>query len=81
MRVLITNIASVTGISITKILKTGEIQNLEILGTEAQKYGYNSGSLLVDKYIQVPEISSINYVKTIIDICRDWKVDILIPRR
>lgn len=79
MRVLITNIASVTGISITKILKNGEINNLEILGTEAQKYGYNSGSLLVDKYIQVPEISDLNYVKTIIDICREWKVDILIP--
>lgn len=79
MRVLITNIASVTGISITKILRTGEIQNLEIIGTEAQKYGYNSGSLLVDKYIQVPEISDTNYVKTIIDICKDWRVDIIIP--
>lgn len=79
MKILITNIASVTAISIVKILKKGKITDLYIWGTEAQKYGFNSGSMIIDHYIQVPEVSSDSYVQTIIDICKKYNIDVLIP--
>lgn len=79
MKILITNIASVTAISITKILKNGKIADLHIWGTEAQKYGYNSGSMIVDHYIQVPEVLSASYVQIIIEICQKNNIDVLIP--
>lgn len=79
MKILITNIASVTAISITKILKKSNIKNIIIWGTEAQKYGYNSGSMLVDHYIQVPEVSSNLYSQNIIHICKKYHIDVLIP--
>lgn len=79
MKILITNIASVTAISIVKILKKGKITDLHIWGTEAQKYGYNSGSIIIDHYIQVPEISSDSYVQIIIEICKKNNIDVLVP--
>ncbi len=79
MKILITNIASVTAISIVKILKKGKIADLHIWGTEAQKYGYNSGSMIVDNYIQVPKVSSDSYVQIIIEICQKNKINVLIP--
>lgn len=79
MKILITNIASVTAISIVKILKRGKITDLHIWGTEAQKYGYNSGSMIIDHYIQVPEVSSHSYVQIIIDICKKYNIDVLVP--
>lgn len=79
MKILITNIASVTAISIVKILKKGKITDLHIWGTEAQKYGYNSGSMIVDNYIQVPKVSSDSYVQIIIEICQKNKINVLIP--
>lgn len=79
MKILITNIASVTAISIVKILKKGKITDLHIWGTEAQKYGYNSGSMIADRYIQVAEVSSDSYVHNIIDICQKYNIDVLIP--
>lgn len=79
MKILITNIASVTAISIVKILKRGKITDLHIWGTEAQKYGYNSGSMITDHYIQVPEVSSDSYVQIIIEICQKHNINVLIP--
>ena len=79
MKILITNIASVTAISIVKILKKGKITDLHIWGTEAQKYGYNSGSMIADHYIQVSEVSSDFYVHNIIDICQKYNIDVLVP--
>lgn len=79
MKILITNIASVTAISIVKILKSGKITDLHIWGTEAQKYGYNSGSMIIDHYIQVPEVSSDSYVQIIIEICQKHNINVLIP--
>lgn len=79
MKILITNAASVTAISITKILKRGRITDLHIWGTEAQKYGYNSGSMIIDHYIQVPEVSSDYYVQSILEICNKNNIDVLVP--
>ena len=79
MKILITNAASVTAISIAKILKRGRITDLHIWGTEAQKYGYNSGSMIIDHYIQVPEVSSDCYVQSIIEICKTYNIDVLLP--
>lgn len=79
MKILITNIASVTAISIVKILKRGKITDLHIWGTEAQRYGYNSGSMIVEHYIQVPEVSSDSYVQNIIEICQKYNINVLIP--
>lgn len=79
MKILITNIASVTAVSIIKILKKGEINKLYIWGTEAQEYGYNSGSMLVDYYLQVPEVRSKFYTETIIKICKKYNIQILLP--
>lgn len=79
MNVLITNIASVTAISLIKILRRGKIKDLHIWGTEAQAYGYNSGSILVDYYIQVSEVSSESYVMDITHICQNSGIDVLIP--
>lgn len=79
MKILITNIASVTAISIVKILKRGNITDLHIWGTEAQRYGYNSGSMIIEHYIQVPEVSSDSYVQNIIEICQKYNIDVLIP--
>lgn len=79
MKILITNIASVTAISIVKILKRGKITDLHIWGTETQKYGYNSGSMIVEHYIQVPEVSSDSYVQNIIEICQKYNINVLIP--
>ena len=79
MKILVTNIASVTAISIVKILKRGNITDLHIWGTEAQRYGYNSGSMIIEHYIQVPEVSSDSYVQNIIEICQKYNIDVLIP--
>lgn len=79
MKILITNIASITAISIVKILKRGKITDLHIWGTEAQKYGYNSGSMIVDHYIQVPDVSSDSYIHIIIEICQKHNINVLIP--
>ncbi len=79
MKILITNIASVTAISIVRILKRGKITDLHIWGTEAQKYGYNSGSMFTDHYIQVPEVSSDSYVQIILEICQKHNINVLIP--
>lgn len=79
MKILITNAASVTAISIAKILKKGRITDLHIWGTEAQKYGYNSGSMIIDHYIQVPEVSSDYYVQSILEICNRNNIDVLVP--
>jgi len=79
MKILITNIASVTAISITKILKKGILKNIYIIGTEAQKYGYNSGSMLVDYYIQVPSVTDKSYVQSILHICTNYDIDVVIP--
>lgn len=79
MKILITNVASVTAISILKVLKKGKISDLLIFGTEAQQYGYNSGSMLVDHYIQVPQVSSSSYAKVIQEICQYNGIDAIIP--
>lgn len=79
MRILITNIASVTAISIIKILRKSKISNLCIWGTEAQEYGYNSGSLLVDHYIKVPKVSVDCYSQNIMGICQNNAIEVLIP--
>ena len=79
MKILITNIASVTAINIIKILRKGKISNLCIWGTETQEYGYNSGSILVDHYIQVPNVVEDSYVQHIKKICQFHDIDTLIP--
>lgn len=79
MKILITNIASVTAISIIKILRRGKIKNILIWGTESQKYGYNSGSMLVDHYIEVPKVSSEHYTECILYICQHYYIDALFP--
>lgn len=79
MKILITNAASVTAISIAKILKRGRITDLHIWGTEAQKYGYNSGSMIIDHYIQVPEVLSDYYVHSILEICKRNNINVLVP--
>lgn len=79
MKILITNIASVTAISIIKILRRGKIKDIVIWGTESQKYGYNSGSMLVDHYIEVPKVSSDYYTAFIQYICQHYYIDVLFP--
>lgn len=79
MNILITNIASATATSLIKILRMGKISDITIWGTESQKYGYCSGSILVDHYIQVPSVIADSYIDIIKNICIDNNIDVLIP--
>ena len=79
MRILLTNIASVTSIGLLKTIKKSKLHDMFVVGTEAQPFGMNSGSLLVDKYVESPIVESNEYISFIIDLCSKEEIDILFP--
>lgn len=79
MRILITNISYHCSIGAIKLLRRSQINNLFIIGSSSFKFGFCSGSLLVDKFYNVCSMDCPEeYIKQIVDICKENQVDFII---
>ncbi|MBN1044488.1 MULTISPECIES: ATP-grasp domain-containing protein [unclassified Clostridium] len=52
-------------------------ESFTIIGVDASEL--NAGKYFVDKFYKIPKINEKNYVGTIINICKNEKIDVLIP--
>lgn len=75
MKILITSIGTTTAINLYKLL-CGEYQ---IVGTDINPKGHTAGSLLVEKFEQVPLFSSPDYIDTIKKIICKYGIRLVIP--
>lgn len=75
MKVLITSIGTTTAVNLYKLLK----ETYQIVATDVNPYGYTSGSMLVDEFVQVPYACDPNYIKVIKDVVENYKIDVVIP--
>ncbi|WP_315077712.1 ATP-grasp domain-containing protein [uncultured Clostridium sp.] len=52
-------------------------ESFTIIGVDASEL--NAGRYFVDKFYKIPKINEKNYIETIINICKNEKIDVLIP--
>lgn len=78
MKILITQVYCYASIAIIKLLKRRTNLEIEVWATDKDALGYASGSLLVDKFIQSPEIKAPNYSEFIASIYEQNSIDFLI---
>jgi carbamoyl-phosphate synthase large subunit len=76
MNILITSIGTATSINLFKLLHA---YNFRIIGTDINKFGMTSGSLLVDKFYQVPPYYDKLYIDIFNEIIKTENIDLLIP--
>lgn len=79
LRICITSIGSATALNLIKLLRKQTKYRVEIIGLDSNDFGYTSGSLLVDHFIQSPLASEERYIQFIQNIIEKEKVDMLIP--
>lgn len=78
MRVLITSIGSTPSIGVIKFIKATK-RNIEIYGTDINDSDRIAGSSLVDRFFKVPLNTDSRYLKEILKIVKEQKIQILIP--
>lgn len=79
MNILITNISYHCSIGVIKLIRRLNNDNYFIVGCSNIPYGYSSGSLLVDAFIEVSDSSnSKEYLKQLTDICERYNIDHII---
>ncbi|WP_110931170.1 ATP-grasp domain-containing protein [Paenibacillus bouchesdurhonensis] len=79
MNICITSIGSATAVNLIKLLKAQTKHEVSIIGLDCNTFGYTSGSLLVDKFIQSPLALEESYINFIEHLIAKEKIDVLIP--
>lgn len=80
MNILINNMHGNVSISLVKLLKDIESQDITIIGTDTLEYGTFSGSLMVDKYyISPPMEDEKRFLEFLYFLSCKIQIDILIP--
>ncbi|SEL34359.1 ATP-grasp domain-containing protein [Paenibacillus sp. cl141a] len=79
LRICITSIGSATALNLIKLLRKQTKYHVEIIGLDSNHFGYTSGSLLVDQFIQSPLASEERYFQFMENVIANEKVDMLIP--
>ena len=77
MKVLITSVGTTTAVNLIKFMK--EKTDFIVIGTDINSYGFTAGSLMCDKFYQVPYAIDKDYMLVIGRIISDEKVDTFIP--
>lgn len=78
MKVLITQIYCYASIAIAKLLKRNSSLEIELWATDKEKVGYASGSLLVDRFVQSPDITDKHYTTFIKHLYMHNQIDFII---
>lgn len=76
-KILITSAGTASAINVIKSLKKQKELDLFLIAVDADFLA--PGLRLADKYFVVPKIGKPNYIDTLVNICRENNVDILIP--
>lgn len=77
MKILVTSVGTATGAGLIKaIKKTGRA---EVIGADTNLFGYTAGSMLADRYYQLPMADTNSYLQELETIARIEKADKIIP--
>lgn len=79
LKICITSIGSATALNLIKLLRKQTKYHVKIIGLDSNDFGYTSGSLLVDQFIQSPLASEERYIQFMENVIANEKVDLLIP--
>tara|TARA_B100000315_G_C14583973_1_gene591942 strand:+ start:2018 stop:3091 length:1074 start_codon:yes stop_codon:yes gene_type:complete len=74
---LLTSCNGLTSPGIIDCMKEVEERKINIIGVDINKLG--AGSRMVDKFFEVPTAESSDYVGEIYSICKENKVDVIVP--
>lgn len=77
INILLTDVNHPVTPRVTEILKNNKLLSIRIIGIDSSDENY--GSLWVDKFYNVPNPESYEYIKKVLNICIKEKVDIIIP--
>lgn len=75
MKILLTSIGTATAVSLYKLLRKDNY----IIGTDIFPIGSTAGSTIVDKFYQVPQYNSPEYIQAILNIIIQNNIDLTIP--
>lgn len=79
LTVLITGVGSTTGISVLKGLRQQDRFNVRVIGTDINPSNIIAGSSFCDAFYSVPNALDPKYIPTLLDICKEEQVKVLIP--
>src|SRR4030042_5654420 len=77
INVLLTSVGVATGPNVISSLKLTKDLKFKIIGTDIDWLA--AGLYLCDKKYITPKISDSNYIENLLDICRNEKIDVMIP--
>ena len=79
IRILITRVSGMGSIGWIKAIKAIKNQSIVLFGCDFIPYGYSSGSILVDRFIQSPSINDAEaYCSFLCDICNSNHIDLVL---
>lgn len=78
MKIAISSIGTATAIGLLKCIKNYN-KEIKVIGLDINNLGYTAGSMLVDRFYQIPMYNDKLYYKVLLNILKNEEVDIFIP--
>lgn len=80
MNILLTSVGTATSVNMIKMIRSSRLlSDVRIIGTDINPIGMTAGSLLVDRFEQVPLGVNNDYLGAILEIVEQENIDALIP--